>query len=229
MTDRPWVLIVDDERNIRLTLCAALESIDVEIETAVNGEDALAKLGKRSFDLVLLDLRLPGMDGMTVLDRIRRDHPRTTVAILTAHGSIEFAVKAMKMGAADFLQKPFSPVEIREMVSDLLTRRQVDQLVPELSYEQHVHAARAATLDRAPDDALSHARRALSLRPDSAEVFNLLGAVSELQRLPEKARKYYHTATTLDPTYHPAERNLDRLVRRGSGTADLGDVKGVAR
>ncbi len=222
--ERPSILIVDDERNIRLTLCAALESLDVEVETAVNGQDALAKLGERGFDIVLLDLRMPGMDGMTVLDRIRRGHPRAAVAILTAHGSIESAVKAMKLGAADFLQKPFTPVEIRELVSDLLTHRQVDQHVPELSFEQHVDEVRRALRDQASARALEHARRALSLRPDSAEVFNLLGAASELQRQPEKARKYYHTATTLDPTYKPAERNLDRLVRRTSGTLELGEI-----
>ncbi|MBE0616331.1 MAG: response regulator, partial [Proteobacteria bacterium] len=103
------VLVVDDEKNIRLTLTQSLRALEVETDTAVNGEEALAKLGQAAYDLLLLDLKMPGMDGMEVLRRTRETLPELPVVILTAYGTVASAVEAMKLGAVDFLQKPFSP------------------------------------------------------------------------------------------------------------------------
>ena len=114
------ILIVDDEKNIRLTVSQAIAAADRQVETAVNGEEALAKLQEKDFALVLLDLKMPGMDGMDVLRWIRAQRPQTRVVIITAHGSIDSAVEAMKHGAADYIQKPFSPREIRALVSRVL-------------------------------------------------------------------------------------------------------------
>ncbi len=75
------VLIVDDEKNIRLTLSQAIASVDLEVDTAVNGEEALGKLKERDFTLVLLDLKLPGMDGMEVLRWIGGNRPDIRVVI----------------------------------------------------------------------------------------------------------------------------------------------------
>jgi len=116
------VLIVDDEKNIRLTLSQALEALGVETDTATNGEEALAKLKEKGFGLILLDLKMPGMDGMEVLRRVREIRPDIRVIIITAYGTIESAVEAMKLGAVDFIQKPFSPDEIRGLVSRVMDR-----------------------------------------------------------------------------------------------------------
>ena len=97
------VLIVDDEKNIRLTLSQALEALEVETDTAANGEETLAKLKEKEFCLILLDLKMPGMDGMEVLRRVREIRPDIRVIILTAYGTIESAVEAMKLGAIDFI------------------------------------------------------------------------------------------------------------------------------
>jgi CheY-like chemotaxis protein len=118
------VLIVDDERNIRLTLSRSLESLGVQIENAVNGEEALQKLQEDEFGLLLLDLKMPGIDGMDVLHHVQERWPKTRVIVITAHGTIDSAVEAMKVGAVDFIQKPFSPAEIRELVTKVLKRRQ---------------------------------------------------------------------------------------------------------
>jgi CheY-like chemotaxis protein len=118
------VLIVDDERNIRLTLSRSLEALGMQIQTAVNGEEALQKLQEDEFALLLLDLKMPGIDGMDVLRQIRERWPKTRVIVITAHGSIDLAVEAMKLGAVDFIQKPFSPTEIRELVTKVLKREQ---------------------------------------------------------------------------------------------------------
>jgi CheY-like chemotaxis protein len=116
------ILLVDDEKNIRLTLSQSLESLGLPIQTAVNGEEALQKLQETEFGLLLLDLKMPGMDGMEVLHRVRERWPTIPVIIITAHGTIGSAVDAMKLGAVDFIQKPFSPREIRELVTQVLLR-----------------------------------------------------------------------------------------------------------
>ena len=86
------ILIIDDEKNIRLTLSHALAPLEVEIDTASNGEEGLKKLGMKEFGLILLDLRMPGMDGMEVLRQVREIRPDIRVIILTAYGTIESAV-----------------------------------------------------------------------------------------------------------------------------------------
>lgn len=98
------ILIVDDEKNIRLTMSQSLEPLEIPVQTAVNGEEALQKLKDGQFGMVFLDLRMPGIDGMEVLRRIKEDWPKIRVVIITAHGTIESAVEAMKLGAVDFIQ-----------------------------------------------------------------------------------------------------------------------------
>ncbi len=100
------ILVVDDEKNIRLTMFQSLEPLGMPVETAVNGEEALQKLREGQFGLVFLDPKMPGMDGMEVLHRIKEKWPKIQVIIITAHGTVESAVEAMKIGAADFLQSP---------------------------------------------------------------------------------------------------------------------------
>ena len=114
------VLIVEDERYIRVTLSFALAKLDVSLDIAANGEEALQKLAARPYAVMLLDLRMPGLDGMEVLRRVPEIRPDVKVIIITAYGSVEAAVEAMKLGAVDFLQKPFDPDEVRELVSSLL-------------------------------------------------------------------------------------------------------------
>ena len=121
------VLIVDDEKNILLTLSQSLEALQLETDTAANGEEALAKLKEKEFGLILLDLRMPGMDGMEVLRQVREIRPDIRIIMITAYGTIELAVEAIKMGAVDFIQKPFSPEEIRELVSRVMDREKLDE------------------------------------------------------------------------------------------------------
>lgn len=119
------VLIVDDEKNIRLTLTQTLLPMGLEVKTAITGEEAIECLLEQHFDLVLLDLRLPGMDGMAVLRWVREHQEQVPVALMSAHGDISTAVEAMKIGAVDFLQKPFSPSEVRQMVRSQLGTAEV--------------------------------------------------------------------------------------------------------
>lgn len=121
--DQP-ILIVDDEKNIRLTLSTSLEALGVETDGAEDGKEALAKLREKEFGLILLDICMPGVDGMEVLRQVRKNRPDIGIIILTAYGTIELAVEAMKLGAVDFIQKPFVPEEIRERVARVMSREE---------------------------------------------------------------------------------------------------------
>ena len=118
------LLIVDNEEGLRSFFEAALVSEGHHVTLAVDGADALAKLERAGFDLVLTDLKMPRVDGMAVLHHVRAEHPGTQVIVLTAFGTVETAVEAMKAGAFDFLQKPLgSPTELRLVVARALERR----------------------------------------------------------------------------------------------------------
>jgi DNA-binding response OmpR family regulator len=123
------ILIVDDEPNVRLMLRTTLESSGYEVREAADGSGALGHLRASPCDLVVLDLRMPRMDGMETLRRLRAEGDCTPVVMLTAHGSIPDAVAAMKLGAIDFLTKPITPQALREVVADVI-RRQAEQPSP---------------------------------------------------------------------------------------------------
>jgi len=206
------VLIVDDEKNIRLTLAQALEPLGVETDTAVNGEEALAKLKNKEFGLILLDLKMPGIDGMEVLRKVSESRPDIRVIIITAHGTIESAVEAMKFGAVDFLQKPFVPKEIRALVSRVIDREILDeQNVKDCS--SYIELAKKCIGDRHFDAAIEYVRKAISLNPSNPEAFNILGVLLEIQGDIPEAQKNYRAALSLDATYEPASKNLGRTTR----------------
>lgn len=219
------ILIVDDEKNICLTLSQALEVLGAEIDTALNGEEALVKLEKKKFGILLLDLRMPGMDGMEVLRRVREIRPDIRVIILTAYGTIESAVEAMKLGAVDFIQKPFSPDEIRELVSRVMNREKLDEQKV-IDYALSIELAKRSVGDRHFDAAVEHLRYAIFLDPGRPEAFNLLGALMEIQGDRIEAQKNYRVALSLDPSYEPAIRNLQRSTEgrwKQTGTILLGE------
>lgn len=219
------VLIVDDEKNIRLTLSQALESLQLKIDTAVNGEEALAKLNEKKFGLILLDLKMPGMDGMEVLRQISQVQPQTRVIIITAHGTIESAVEAMKLGAVDFIQKPFTPVEIRKLVSKVADRETLDAQQA-TDYESQIELAKRSITDRNFDAAMEHVKKAIAIDASRPEAFNLSGCLFEIRGDRLAAQKNYRAALSLDPTYQPAQQNLSRSTRSISeGSMALGEIK----
>src|SRR5215475_492772 len=121
------VLIVDDEAEIRESLETLLQLEGYETETAASGEEGLAKLGDRSFDLVLLDLALPGRSGIEILPEIRALDPQISVIMITAYGTVENAVRAMQSGAANFLQKPWDNEKLLADVRAAVARRRAEE------------------------------------------------------------------------------------------------------
>jgi two-component system response regulator AtoC len=131
------ILIVDDELGLRHTLTLILNAEGYETRAAANGEDALAMLDERDADLVLCDVRMPVMDGLTFLDRCRERKSRALVIMMSAYGDDDDALDAMKRGAYDFIQKPFRADQVLLVVRKAIEReglrRQVEQLHEEIA------------------------------------------------------------------------------------------------
>ena len=208
------VLIVDDEKNILLTLSQSLEVLQLETDTAANGEEALTKLKEKDFSLILLDLRMPGIDGMEVLRQVREIRPDIRIIMISAYGTIELAVEAMKLGAVDFIQKPFSPEEIRALVSRVLDREKLDEKKV-ADYGTSIELAKRSIGNRHFDASIEHVRKAIFLDPSRPEAFNLLGALMEIRGDRTDAQKSYRAALSLDPSYAPAIKNLERSTSWG--------------
>lgn len=122
-------LIVDDEAELRRSVASILPTIanDVtfEIEEAANGLEALQKVQSNAYDLVLMDVRMPEMDGLTALSEIKEHDPRTLVVIMTAHANLNDAVEAIRQGAYDYLEKPVKPEALQEIVTKALEAREL--------------------------------------------------------------------------------------------------------
>ena len=115
-TDSKCVLIADDEINIRRVLEAILRRDGYDVVTAANGNEALTGM-RRGVNTVITDLKMPGLDGMGLLKRLSAEYPDVPVIMITAHGSVESAVEAVKLGAFDYVEKPFDQEQIRQIVA----------------------------------------------------------------------------------------------------------------
>jgi DNA-binding response OmpR family regulator len=205
------ILIVDDETNVRLNFRMTLETEGYEILEAISGEEAVQLLAEHSFALAILDIRMPGMDGLELLARMRESGIRVPAMIVTAYSDVPNAVKAMKLGAIDFLQKPLRPEELRRIVTEILKRHtgQDDPLAE--TFSAHIVAAKRCLNLRAFAKARLHLVKALELNAKSAEAFNLAGVLAEVLEDYDKAKKCYGQAIKLDKKYEPAQQNMRRL------------------
>jgi len=117
------VLVIDDEESMREGCRQALEEDGYKVQTAVNGNQGLEMARKESFDLIILDLRMPGIDGLNVLAQLKEFDPDAVVLVITGYASIETAVDAMRRGAYDFLPKPFTPETLLAIMRRASDRR----------------------------------------------------------------------------------------------------------
>jgi len=131
MDEKMHIMIVDDEMIVRESFRQWFEKVGHTSETAASGYEALEKLEVSPFDLLFVDIKMPGMDGIELLEKVKAAYPETLVIIITAYGSIESAVKAMKLGAADYLMKPFKPDQLSLTMEKIAQRK---KLVSEYSY-----------------------------------------------------------------------------------------------
>lgn len=110
------VLLVDDEEEFVSALSERLELRGIEVDSVLNGEDALALMVEKTFEVVILDVMMPGLGGLEVLKQIKSTHPNTQVILLTGHGATREGIEGMRLGAFDYLIKP---VDIEEMLEKM--------------------------------------------------------------------------------------------------------------
>ncbi|HEY2423375.1 MAG TPA: response regulator [Chthoniobacterales bacterium] len=205
------ILIVDDEPNVRLNYRITLETEGYDVSEASTATIALEELVGRSYDLAILDMRMPAMDGLQLLAKMRELGITVPAMIVTAYSDVPHAVQAMKLGAIDFLQKPLRPEELRRIVAEILKRHAPQRDLPAESFNSHIIAAKRCLNLRLFTMARMHLVEAMELNSKSVEAFNLAGVLAEMLDEPDKAKKYYGQAIKLDKNYEPAQQNMRRL------------------
>ncbi|MGD8984031.1 MAG: sigma-54 dependent transcriptional regulator [Desulfobacteraceae bacterium] len=131
MEEKMSIMIVDDEEIVRESFLHWFEKTGNRVDAAASGFEALEKLEKFPFDVLFVDIKMPGMNGIEVLGKVKEEYPDTFVIIITAYGSIETAVEAMKLGATDYLLKPFKPEQLSLVMEKVAHQR---RLVSEYEY-----------------------------------------------------------------------------------------------
>lgn len=111
------ILVIDDEKHIRDVIRVSLSRAGFEVAAAESGETGMEMIEDRHFDIILLDLMMPGMSGLSVLTRLKARHPHTVVIVITGYATIEHSIEAIKKGAFDFIAKPFSPKELDAVIA----------------------------------------------------------------------------------------------------------------
>jgi DNA-binding NtrC family response regulator len=213
------ILIVDDERNVRMMYRAALETEGFDVAEADSGAAAVEQFGKAKFAVAVLDLRMPEMDGLELLETMRNQNITTPTVIITAYGDVPNAVKAMKLGAIDFLPKPVTPEQLRALLDEVIERhappltRDRKGIVPAYRAEPNVHllAAKRAINNREFDLAREHLAEVIKQNDRMIEAHNLLGVLFEMKQEYDVAKKCYGRAIAIDSQYEPAQQNMRRL------------------
>ena len=206
------ILIVDDEKNVRLMYRSSLESEGYEIHEADSGAKALEQCLARTHDAAILDLRMPGMDGLELLEKMKALNIETPVVIITAFGDVPNAVNAMKLGAIDFLPKPLTPDQLRNVVKDILVRHSTEEKQNEShDFDYYLRCAKRAINLRDFAAAKRNLIKSLELNPESPLAMNLSGVMFEMREDFEQAKRYYGQAIKIDKNFEPAQQNMRRI------------------
>ena len=125
MPEEAKILVVDDELIVCRSCLRILEGVGYEVETVQNGKAALERVREKPFDMVIVDLKMPGIDGIEVLRSIKKTNPEIIVIMITGYSTVETAVEAMKLGAFDYIPKPFTPDELEIIVEKALEKKRL--------------------------------------------------------------------------------------------------------
>ena len=208
------ILIVDDEPNVRLNYRITLELEGYEVDETGLSTEALKKVKVDKFDLVILDLRMPRMGGLDLLAAMRAQRIITPAIIITAFSDVPNAVRAIQLGASDFLQKPLRPEDLRRVVQEVLTRNDQAGKSPEVAdFERSASEARRLMQAGDLGAAKGHVLHAIELNTNSPETFNLAGELAERAGDIERARKLYEAALKLDGDNLSAQAGLRRVFQ----------------
>jgi diguanylate cyclase (GGDEF)-like protein len=137
--DEGWkILVVDDEEIMRSFLRDVLSGEDYQVDVVPTGEEAIEEAGTKEYDLVITDIKMPGTNGMEVLREVKERSPKTEVVVMTAYASLESAVESMKLGAADYITKPFNIDQVRIVVAKTLEKRRLRQKAEDEEFYKHL-------------------------------------------------------------------------------------------
>jgi DNA-binding NtrC family response regulator len=202
------ILVVDDERNIRNNLRMVLEAEGCAVETASNGDDALLQVKEGHYDIAFVDIQMPKMDGLELLRYLRGLRPKMAVVMLTAYGTVGRAVEAMKLGAVDFLEKPFDPKSIKVLCQEILER---ERLGASGTVDELLHLAALARERKAFTEARVYLKTAMTRDLSRAEPYYQLAELCEAEGQVSHAVQYYYMALEAQPAFAPARDALTRL------------------
>lgn len=202
------VLIVDDEKNIRIALSRGLKKEGYNITLAKDGFEAFDIIKDQDFDLILIDYQMPKKNGIEVLRELREKNIKTNAIIMTAYGTIDIAVDTMKLGAVDFISKPFELEKIKNIVKNNIN----NSTKKNKTLDEYILEAKDLIKKGELEKARSCLKEAILIDTSSAKIQNLLGVVEEKMHNKSLAQKYYRAALSLDATYTPADNNLKRTV-----------------
>jgi DNA-binding response OmpR family regulator len=221
----PVILIADDQPNIRMMVRTTLETDGFTVLEAPDGRAAVERVRLDQPAVMVLDLNMPVMDGMEVLEQLKDAADRPRILVLTAYGSISAAVRATRLGANDFLEKPMTPDDLRSAVRGVLEdhppaeKPAVGQPSAGVEYDAVLDRVRKSLRHADLDDAESLLAVAAERREmETAAYFNLLGVLYESQHRWRLARRCYGKAVAANPNYEPAQTNdrrLGEMIRYG--------------
>jgi DNA-binding NtrC family response regulator len=204
------ILVVDDERNIRNNLGMVLEAEGYKVDTVGNGDDALRRVKEGLYDIAFVDIQMPKMGGLELLGYLRGLRPKLAVVMLTAYGTVERAVEAMKLGAVDFLEKPFDPKAVLLLCEEIIQRQKIGMSG---TVDELLHLAELARERKAYVEARAYLKTAMQRDLARPEPYYQLGELAESEGHTSHAVHYYYMALDAQSTYQPARDALKRLGR----------------
>jgi DNA-binding response OmpR family regulator len=217
------ILIVDDEEAVRFFISDALSRVGWQVYEAESGEAALAMLKKATYDVMLLDLRMPGMDGLTVMRHAKERWPEVMIIIMTAYASIDSAIEAVRQGAFDYLRKPCSVEDIMACVKRAVAKKQTLDRQGQVIHQTSAEPATTATpgLENSVQsgalkiDLGSHtvslAGRSIPLTPTE---YGLLELLAEIPGQPISLKRLIEEGLGYDPNDPQAQETLRVHISR---------------
>lgn len=210
------ILVVDDEKNIRLTVQHSLIAADYDVDTASNGLEGLQKFRAGHYDLILMDLRMPQINGIEMLREIRERDQHTAAIVITAYLTIDTLLEAFSLGVSDYIRKPFSPNDVRETVRRVLARESLDTAHPTPEATSNLESARKALAEHDIPRAMDLAREAIAQNSNNPDAYAFLGILEHLNGDSQAAEKSFREALLLDPQHQLSRDYLFWVQSRGN-------------
>lgn len=204
------ILVIDDTKNIRFMLSTCFEGEGYAVDTAENGQEGIQFFEQNTYDLVMLDIRMPHMSGTEVLTILKEKNHKVPILIMTAFGTVKNAIECVRAGAIDYIRKPFSVKKIREVVQEILQRTELEAQNIE-DYATCIRYIRKCMQNQNFEEAKEMIKKAISMDIDKPDAYCLIGMIIEQEGNIEESIKYHKVALQFDPNYEISKRHLERL------------------